>query len=606
MSQTSIGLKSSSLTQMAWNLLYSKTPVPIEFHAQVAAIEKMLITDSTGLVDSITDLMVDSALVDLEIETLKDEDNFYDILNGDWLENINSEYRGRGVRVGIKGLMKEYFQERWKGASFPILKITNWKKVKGINLPVSMFFVDGSSIYSHENPDEELSVDTYEYYLGKRKDKKHLLAGPSIIITKPFSRNFVEYPVPFLIKRGVYQNWKILHSIKSKQQILVDQVIPYMMLIKKSTEKLIAENIKTYSDEELKAIVTQFQDLQIKLGLARNTLGMAQETPVRATNADEDISHMVPKIDEMFKREIFVTGEKNILSGLGFIDVIDQLSSKKEASLNPKAFMNELNSGIDDFKAILSDLVAKIKEANTGAHKKFTNIDTCILSNPLKSFMTDDFKKVLTQVYDRGCMSKQTYVELVSEVDFDSEVYRRRSEARMGIDEDMYPQVTQNQPGGLSQYPSKESQDNIPMEKQGPEAKNFVKAGVEESTEAQIIVDEAILLAEQEPELEEASGGHVASNEPDNPVKIYTKVVENSPTIIENKSDLESAPYKGIETLPDWVKEYPKKAKIAWMKSWNNSYNFYKNETTAFKIAAKALSTFMKKHNLKNPKRGSK
>jgi len=538
-SATHIGVKSATMVQMMWNLLSAKTVVPSGFHARVNAVEKMLESDSTGLIDSLTDFMISSALTKISIETLNDDENLYAILN-EWLNVINSEYRGQGIEVGLRGLMKEYFKERWKGASFPILKIANWKEVKGIMLPVSMFFVDGGSVYAEpKDKGEELSITPYTYYLGRKKEEK--LAGDNVIITKPFTRWYIEYPDPYLIKRGVYQNWKILESLKNKQQQLIDQIIPYLLLITKGTEGLLHDNIKAYTDSELNATIDQIQKLQDKMG-TQNSSVSGNNTPARATNADEKIEHLIPKINDMFNRDLFVEGERAILSGLGFIDVIEgATSSRKESILSPKAFLNEINNGIDDFKLIVSDLLALAVE-NNPSHKKYNNINTKVTSSPIKSFMSDDFKRILTTVYDRGGLSLESFSELVGEIDHTTEVYRRKSEAKNGIVMDMYPPIIRNDEGrgyDTTTIDNTVKQENNPLSKQGPDAQQYNMAKV-----------------------------------------------------------LEQSPYNTIDDLPKNVKKYSKSAQKSFLRAWNHAFNFYKNETTAFKIAFMVLKRHLKKESL--------
>ena len=123
------------------SLLLRKLVVPGDYHNQVKAVKEMLSDDSTGLVDSLTDFAVDSATVDFSIET--SNENFTKVLKK-WLDTINIEYRGQ-IPSGIKPLAKEYFKERWKGSSFPILRVAKWGEIDGVVVPTKLFFVDGGS-----------------------------------------------------------------------------------------------------------------------------------------------------------------------------------------------------------------------------------------------------------------------------------------------------------------------------------------------------------------------------------------------------------------------------------------------------------------------------
>ena len=87
--------------QLLLSLLLNRTKTPGDFHEQSVAIKQMLSDDVTGLVDSLTDFMVDSACVDISIET--GNENLNNILNDKWLFKLNSQFRGQGIETGIEG-----------------------------------------------------------------------------------------------------------------------------------------------------------------------------------------------------------------------------------------------------------------------------------------------------------------------------------------------------------------------------------------------------------------------------------------------------------------------------------------------------------------------
>ena len=145
------------------SLLSNTITLPSGFHGEVNAVKEMLVDDVSGMVDTLTDFQVNVACVDYKIET--NNSNLTDLLDN-WLDNIiNRDYEGQIPR-GIHNVAKEYFQERWKGSSFPILKIAKWDYISGLWLPTKMFFVDGGSIYSEEKEEDTVqSLLPYNYYL---------------------------------------------------------------------------------------------------------------------------------------------------------------------------------------------------------------------------------------------------------------------------------------------------------------------------------------------------------------------------------------------------------------------------------------------------------
>jgi len=463
-------------TNFVLSLLLKRTTVPTEYHDQVKVVKEMMKQDTTGLVDALTDFQVNSATVDFKIETKNPE---LDKTLEKWFkEIINQKYRGR-IPTGIKSLAEEYFKERWKSSSFPVLKIGAWERVNGIYLPSVLFFVDGESIYSKKRNPKSKKVDiiNYDYYLGS--DRSELLEK-GVILTKPYGRWFDEYPSPYLIKRGVYKNWKIIDNIKNKEIELLDQIIPYLLSIKKGTEQLAVKKIKRYNDTELTKIKEDFQKIIDDMGDSQTK----KLSPVRVSQFDEDISHLIPDLDAMFKSSLFTQAEKNILAGLGFIDVADAISSsRRESVLNPKGFIQETKKGVEDFKKIIEELVVLIINANKAEHKKYVNLEYTVTASPVKGFISDDFKVLIRSLYDRGLLSKQTTVELIGEVDFHTEHKRRVDETDNGLDEDMYAPIITNQEGkGIDiqgMTPEDETEDDVPDDKKGIEKENFNKSSLE-------------------------------------------------------------------------------------------------------------------------------
>ncbi|MHA1437860.1 MAG: hypothetical protein ACTSPD_09785 [Promethearchaeota archaeon] len=458
------------------SLLLRRTVVPTEYHEQVKVVKDMLGRDSTGLVDSLTDFQVNSASVDFKIETKNEE---LDKTLNKWLtEVINQKYRGR-IPTGIKALAEEYYKERWKSSSFPVLKIGAWERVNGIYLPSVLFFVDGESIFSRKRNPKSQKVDiiNYDYFLGADRAEK---LEKGVILTKPWGRWFDEYPTPYLMKRGVYKNWKIIDNIKNKEIELLDQIIPYLLSIKKGTENLAIKKVKRYKNSELDKIKEDFQKIidEMEDNPAKRL------SPVRVSQFDEEIGHLIPDLKAMFQIELFAQAEKNILGGLGFIDVADAVStSRRESVLNPKAFIQETKKGVEDFKKIIEELVILIINVNKKEHKKYANLEYTVTASPVKGFISDDFKVLIRSLYDRGLISKQTAVELIGEVDFYTEIKRRKDETDKGLDEDMYAPVIVNQEGrGIDipgMTPEDETEDDIPDDKKGIEKENFNKSALE-------------------------------------------------------------------------------------------------------------------------------
>ena len=532
-----------------------KIVVPTSFHNQAKAIKEMLSDDVSGIVDSLTDFAVDTATVDFHIET--DNDQLTKIYNT-WLNSLNAEYKGK-IPSGIKPLAKEYFKERWKGASFPVLKIAKWSPTVvdsgSLILPSKMFFVDGGSIYAEDKDGDSqcLSIDQYDYFLGcsRKKDAK---LDKNVIFTRPNGRWYDKYPNPFLIRRGVYHNWQIINSLKNNEIDLLDQVIPYILWIKKGTEKLAIDRKINYSDEKLQGVIKQMEDLinKSKIGNTKGSDGQTS-TPVRASQFDEDIQHLIPDVEALFKSSLFEVAERNVLSGLGFIDVVDAVSStRKESVLNPKAFIQEVVTGIEDFKQLIKELILQINEVNS-SHVKYKNVPYRVTSSPIKGFMTDKFKQMIRSLWDRGLVSSKTATELIGELDFEVEVKRREEEAKQGIDHVMYPHLADNREGVGMDVEGIDGK-TIPDDKIDPvEKKNFDKASLVNK--------------------------------------------------FEDDNELMGSPFDSVKDLPKSVSDKIKslKQKRKWLSIFNNAFNFYKGKFGDMKRAeALAFATAWDRVNKKS------
>jgi len=588
-------LDGSTFINYALSFLLKKIIVPSDYKAQVEAVEEMQKDDLTGLVDSLTDFAVESATVDFSIET--DNEKFTKTLKT-WMERVNMDYSQ--IPSGIKELSKQYFKERWKYSSFPILKIAEWGTIDGIVVPTKMFFVDGKSIVAHDidEEDDNLKVTNYDYYLGAKKEAKYKL-DKGCVYARPYSRWFDEYPVPYLIKRGVYHNWRIIQSLKNMQSKVIEQVIPYMMTIKKGTEVLAKENIKTYSDTELKSVIAEMQALVDNM--KSTDLGeKSTKAPIRATNFDEEIKHLIPDLSTIFAPKLFAQAERNILSGLGFIDVIQGISdTRRESILNPKGFVTEIKSGVDGFKGILKELVFLIQE-NNKRHPKYMKSTFYVSASPVNAFMTDQFKQEVRLLWKHGQLSDQTYCELVGEVEFQTEVHRRGKEAKEGIDEIMYPHLTDNREDkGIDLPGEEEDEDGNPKDKDkidDPEKYNMSskyncscpKCGTKK-------------VAPEGKHCNKIKCPKCGSlmrraNRPG------TGRPDKSPNAKKAKVELEGSPYPTLQSLPPAVKKLSKKKQRTFQKAWNRAY-YYKLAKTGNKKTAETYAFRVAWASIKSKKR---
>jgi len=531
------------------NVFYSSISVPKEFHTQTQAVKKMLQDDISGLVSSLTNYYVDTASsVQFEVHT--GNQNLDYILNR-WMEDINADFNGI-IPTGINSLSEEYFKERWQSSSFICLKILAWKLYKdkngnGLLLPSKLAIVDGQNVYVDEKYLKEYKgkIDLskpIKYYLGRGKDKREPL-NKAVFISKPFDRWFSVYATPFLVGRGVLHNYEILRTIKRKQSDIIVKIIGYLLLVQRGTENLAMKFGAAPLNNELEKIKTE---LQTKLNELSNST--TATIPMRITMFDEQIEHLIPDFEKFLKSSLTSAVEKSILSGLGWIDVPDSaMSSRRESIVNPKPAIENIKKGIKDFKGLVAEIIKYSLRKQQEKHFKFAAQEIKVYSSGVNSFVTDDMRKHLKSLYDRGVISKQTFAEISGNVVYVIEKMRREKEAIDGEEILMYPPIIQNQ---------EEKESFLETEKYG--------------------------LTKKETEKDIEAEGKDGIEKKD----------------YENAMKLEGSPYKTIKNLPDKVKNALKsnELKRVFLAVFNRAYNEYvpkygkeKGEPMAFKAAWSAI-----------------
>jgi cation transport regulator len=617
------------LLDMMSLLSYEGIELPKDYRDQVLAVKDVLQSDESGMVNSILDFAVQAgSSVNYKIEA--SNPTVQETLNN-WLYTINDAKRGK-IPVGINALAKEYFRERWKGSSFLILR-TVWGTVNGIELPTAMWFVDGEDIVEKSDK-ETVRIGEEKYYLRISKDKEVAIPARKdemIFVQKPYSSWGSENTVPFIIQRGLYKNLKFLELLTEKGQLVVGKALEYLMMMKKGTEALAREGRAEfiYSQEDLEKAKTDFTKFM------QDKKSNPSATSVYATNFDTDITHLIPDYQQAIKDELYTPIMKRIMSGLGLVEVIEgTASTRRESILNPKPFVNEVNTGISDFKMMLTDVLNTIVDKNKSAHKKYFSDSVQILdvnSSRVSVFHTKDLLDHLRSAYDRGQLSHETFIEEVCGMDYSIEVAKRKKEAEEGVDDVLYPHPVQYPPnlgpGGVPITPTIPN-DNTPPDKKGPEAKNY-NAATEELELDEVFLEEAyepritenyVRLRQIPPEkfdqdsfrtitISEKKGikaviGNL-KGETKTTIQAYLfqkdkwSVKEAETWVDKHQASIEQrvyeeAPYKTIDDLPPNVTNVlPKEAQRIYMRVFNDAYP--KGEDYARRVAWSVIKKMYKK-----------
>ena len=537
----SVGGLNSGLFQAFIDYLYSSgnITVPADFHSRCSYIKDMLDNDYSGLINTLLDYAVNSASeanyrVECENETLED------ILNK-WLQRVNINIDG--VPTGLQELAREYYKERWLGSSLCLMRVSNWEDIEigqnKISVPTVLWFVNGASVYIKRDNEEMFKLGSDKYYLDAGlKNALPSKKDENIFVQKPFDRWFAKYPVPYLIRKGVVKNYLGVREIQRKGDEVITKVLPYLFVIEKGTQELFQAGVE-YNDADLEKLVDNFKDA---LERYKNE---GAKTPANAVPFDQKYQHLIPDLRNILTEELYRQGSRAILSGLGFVDVIQGISSsRKESVLNPRPFITEVNAGVDGFKNLLLDIINLIIVKNNTKHRKFfsESNDLYIVSSPIK-INVEDMIDAIRSGYDRGTVSIQTYIESLG-FDFETEKERRQKELDNALEDLFYPHLVVNQEGTPDERiapakPRTTKKENLENEnKSGPEKKNFKNAEIAE--------------------------------------------------------DLTIAPYNK-ESYPEYLKKYPEHARDIWITTWNEVYNKTKDEEKAFKIAWNSLQKYIKK-----------
>jgi cation transport regulator ChaB len=563
--------------------------IPSSFTEQVKAVKEVLASDISGLVNSVLDFSINCASVDFTIES--NNKSLTDFINS-WFKKINYSLIGK-IPTGIKALSKENYKERWKNSSLLLLR-TEWNDVNingsTFNLPTKMWFIDGVNIKVEDEGDSRI-IGKEKYYLrinDNEKDNKLLPASKEelIFVQKPYENWTSLEPIPFLIRRGLYRNLKNYALINKKSEKIVSKALEYLLLMKKGSENLALRNIPEfiYSSTDLNEVKDKIKKI---VDESKTNSGL----PYYVTNFDTEIEHLIPDYKKVLDQSLYTNVEKRLLSGLGLVEIVEGTSSsRREAILNPRPFIKEVESGVEDFISLLEDVMKVIVEKNIVKHPKLFSEESDIQLHytPIRDFISDSIRDHLRSMYDRGVLSKETYGEVVGGVDLDIEVKRRKQETENKLDETMYAPViqnTENKQADLTPFKKVSlTKETTPVSKQGPEAKNFKGA-----LEVYIIKCKKCSNEFDFEKTPETNMGLIIC--PKCKVELTEKEYELSK--IEISKVYEEAPYKNINELPEQVKVLPSDGQSLWMRVFNESYP--KGEDYARKVAWSVVKKVYKK-----------
>jgi cation transport regulator ChaB len=280
------------------------------------------------------------------------------------------------------------------------------------------------------------------------------------------------YPTPYLVKHGVLFNALLKEAIINKQADVIQQIIPYLLLMKAGTDKL-AELGMLADESDMKALKDQI----IKAKSEADQTGELGKL-LATLNYDVNLEHFIPDLGKILDEKILRSTDKNILAGLGLIELQGFSKTREESIMNPKLLIEEVKDGVSDWVAMVKEVVAQIKERNKEKHADLAAKDVDVLSGRIKTFMTDAMRDALRSLADRGVISYKTEIEDIAELSYETEKSQIEKEDKEGLRKLFVPKPSQVvNPSTPAATPS----DNTPPDKKPgtPESKNYKNARYE-------------------------------------------------------------------------------------------------------------------------------
>jgi len=438
---------------------HAKIEVPSAFKERVQQIDILLDNDYTGVVKTVYDFMIGTANTNFTFVT--DNENLTNMLTN-WSMNELNRNVNLDIPKGLRDLSTQYFRERWR-SSFIVLNIV-WDKIDGYILPSRMWFSDPTNIIVSGKMNK---LDGKEYYFGKQSPENKIISNDnkSVFIRKPFDSIYKNYATPYLVGRGVLYNSQVKESLIKKQADILEEIIPYLLLLKAGDANLLQKNMLTNLDSDLEKLKDSLKKYK-----RDHTYRTQEGDSILKGRYDLTVEHFIPELGKIFNDSIVKPVNWNILAGLGLIELEGFSTSRQEAIWNPKVLVEEVVDAVLDWQLLLEEVVQLIIQKNSSLHRKQMNKDIRIVPGVLKAFMTDAMKKLVKDYANTGQLAVEDSFEALP-FGFDFEISRkRRIQERDRGDEDLFfPRVILNQ--NSDDYPTRPNitPNEIPKKKKKEE-----------------------------------------------------------------------------------------------------------------------------------------
>jgi len=406
--------------------------VPKDFLGRHAKIYDLLDNDYTGIVSTVIDFMVATGSVNFNFITKND--NLSKTLQ-DWADNKLNANISKDIPRGLKALTTQYLRERYK-SSFIVLNII-WEKIGDLTLPGKMWFSDGGSVSVQSDSD---TLDGKQYFLGDSQLPMVSTNKRTVLIRKPFSCWYDDYPTPYLVKRGVLYNAMLKKALISKQADVIEELIPYMLMLRAGDANLVLKGAMGDYENQLSNIKTSLRKSK------QEKINNPEGDMILKGRYDLQLEHLIPDLTKLFNSSIIQPINYDLLAGLGLIELQGFSSNRQEAILNPKVLVEEIQSGVMDCKALYEEVLNLIIEKNSTLHPKQMGEDMRIVPGIVKAFLTENMRRLIKDYTNTGELAiEDSFEALPLGFDFQVSKTRRTNEARNGDEDLFFPRVILNQ-----------------------------------------------------------------------------------------------------------------------------------------------------------------
>lgn len=404
--------------------------VPKDFHKRQVKINELLDNDSTGIVATVIEFMITTGTVAFNFVT--DNPNLTKTLQ-DWSDNKLNANISPDIPRGLKALTSQYLRERYK-SSFIVLNIV-WEKIDDMILPGKMWFNDGGQVIVGGNSD---TLNGKKYYLGDIDNEILSTSQKTVLIRKPFTSWYEDYPSQYLVKKGVLYNAMLKNAIINKQADVIEEIIPHILMLRAGDANLVLKGAMGDIENQLNKVKDS-----IKTASQRKS---PNSDMILKGRYDLDLEHIIPDLTKLFNSSIIEPINYDILAGLGLIELQGFSSNRQEAILNPKVLVEEIQKGVLDCESLYEEVINLIIEKNSSLHPKHMGSDIRIVPGVLKAFLTDNMRKLIKDYTNTGELAiEDSFEALPMGFDFEISKKRRTNEQDNGDEDLFFPRVILNQ-----------------------------------------------------------------------------------------------------------------------------------------------------------------